>query len=222
MRVNKNDIICGLPAKILRDILRMYSVSVRSIDDELNRHGYINSTDIINDLVTDGYLEYDGDDTNRLTRTVKGGRVAAANFLKPMTRKGATTLMSDVVKRASEYSDLYPENPFELKLLTVFGSYTTDANELGDLDLIADVHPKAEWDWLGSDACFDETKDQIYYFNELYAPVSLSYFAAFDYPATHIKRFLQKRNCRVSFCSRSSFEQFENCEQHKTQMMWAA
>jgi hypothetical protein len=91
-------------------------------------------------LADAGFLErqvrqWDGESHVEWATTVRGGALANASFLKPMTRGKAQWLLEGVLERASTYN-ADPVKPMWVDRIAVFGSFLdSDAIDFGDLDL---------------------------------------------------------------------------------------
>src|SRR5680860_194740 len=91
-------------------------------------------------LAAAGFLErrvrqWDGESHVEWATTVRGGALANASFLKPMTREKAQWLLDGVLERATTYN-ADPAKPIWLARIAVFGSFLdVDAVDFGDLDL---------------------------------------------------------------------------------------
>jgi hypothetical protein len=100
-----------------------------------------NEADELLDRLADaGFLErqvrhWDGESHVEWATTVRGGALANASFLKPMTREKAQWLLDGVLGRASTYN-ADPAKPIWVQRIAVFGSFLDpDAVDFGDLDL---------------------------------------------------------------------------------------
>jgi hypothetical protein len=91
-------------------------------------------------LAEAGFLErqvrqWDGESHVEWATTVRGGALANASFLKPMTREKAQWLLEGVLERASTYN-ADPAKPTWVERIAIFGSFLDrDAADFGDLDL---------------------------------------------------------------------------------------
>jgi hypothetical protein len=92
-------------------------------------------------LTGDGYLEQRvswpgpaGKTEPEWRTTISGNALAMASFLNPISRAKARSLLNGVLERAAQYN-VDPGKPYIVTELRVFGSYVTDSETLGDLDL---------------------------------------------------------------------------------------
>jgi hypothetical protein len=96
--------------------------------------------ELLSRLAEAGFLErrvqhWDGIDHVEWATTVRGGALANASFLKPMTRDKAQSLLQGVLARANSYN-ADPTKPMWVQRIAVFGSFLDrDAVDFGDLDL---------------------------------------------------------------------------------------
>ncbi|WJL97053.1 hypothetical protein QSU92_07780 [Microbacterium sp. ET2] len=140
MRVQKSDIIGGLPASIARDVVRRYRLVERTAASAAS---YLEGLDIdaetaVQGLAAEGFLEpVASHNDNRMwwTTTLKGNALSMASFGKPIKRATAERLLSGVIERAKTYN-ADPQRIRFIERLRVFGSYLDpDVQELGDIDL---------------------------------------------------------------------------------------
>ena len=87
-----------------------------------------------------GFLErsdtaWRGEPCTAWATTVRGGALANASFLKPMSRRQAEMLLAGVLDRARSYNE-DPAKPMWVDRIAVFGSLLDDeATDFGDIDL---------------------------------------------------------------------------------------
>lgn len=130
--MNWEETVAGLPMLIVRDCLKKTrgAVSREYIADILTDQ--FNTNGLIKELLARGWIEQVDD--NLFANTVEGNAVAQAKKLKPISRKNADELLRGVVDAVDEInsSSLYA---YKISKLAVFGSYLSDCEDLGDLDL---------------------------------------------------------------------------------------
>ncbi len=140
MRVSKDDVICGVPAPIARELMRHYdharpaeiACDVLGIDQAAARNQ-------LNAFETAGYLKRDGCESPAngawwLT-TISGHALAQASFGKPISRVTARRHLVRVVERARAYN-ADAGRLLSIGEIAVFGSYLDPAAGYpGDLDL---------------------------------------------------------------------------------------
>ena len=100
-------------------------------------------------LAADGFLEripttWNGQPDIEWTTTTRGGALANASFLKPITRERARLLLDGVIARATDYN-ADPDKPMWVDQVSVFGSFLDpDAVDFGDLDVHAVFSHRSE------------------------------------------------------------------------------
>jgi hypothetical protein len=96
-------------------------------------------------LIANGYLEPHKPeykwDTREFELSRKGRQLAAANLVKRFDRAKADQEIADLIARANEIN-ARDELVFYVRKITVFGSYLTDSNDLGDIDLVVQTWPR--------------------------------------------------------------------------------
>jgi hypothetical protein len=140
MRVSKTDAIAGLPAELARAIVRKFrgrQMVADAVADLLEGTGY-GLAAVFDALEASGYMEkarvdIDGDvwwDT-----TIQGNALAMASFGKPISRRTADRLVSELLERARGYN-ADPGKPMFINTLRVFGSYLSpEIDPIGDIDV---------------------------------------------------------------------------------------
>ena len=129
----------GLPAAAARDVLKLYSgrdCSASFAETALARHGIETPpAEVIAALAAAGFLKAVDGDQDWWTTTISGNALGMASFGKPITRKTADRLLTELIQRARDYN-ANPAKPMYVGSLTVFGSYLDDTvDPLGDLDV---------------------------------------------------------------------------------------
>lgn len=143
MRISRDQVICGVPAFDLRAAFKVLSYGwTSSALEDLLKVTPAEAQSILAELVEAGYVEPEGGQRFRLT--LQGGALAAANALKPISRKRAEELVTEVAQRASEINEDEQEL-YRVSKLWVFGSYLSNAPELGDVDIAFQLDRKDSW-----------------------------------------------------------------------------
>lgn len=146
MRISRDQVICRVPAFDLRAAFKQLSGGW-SPSTLGNLLGVAPSEvePILADLLEAGFVEPDfeieGDQRFRLT--IKGGALAAASALKPITRRRADELVEGIIQRAQEINADKGEL-YRIAHLWAFGSYVTNAETLGDVDIAVELERKDE------------------------------------------------------------------------------
>jgi len=146
MRISRHQVICGVPAFDLRAAFRRLSYGWTALDlAGLLKASEEEAEEILGALVAEGFAEPDllfGGQYFRLT--LRGGALAEASALKPVQRRKADELVAEAVERAKQIN-ADDRELYQVSRLWVFGSYLTDAEELGDVDLAFELSRKGEW-----------------------------------------------------------------------------
>ena len=140
MRVAKSDVIAGLPAELARAVVRRFrgrEMVAEAVADLLEDTGFDPGA-VLAQLEAVGYVEKIQVDHRGDTwwdTTIQGNALAMASFGKPISRKTADRLVSELFERARAYN-ADPAKPLFLNSLRVFGSYlNADIDPLGDVDI---------------------------------------------------------------------------------------
>jgi hypothetical protein len=199
MKLDANDQVCGFAAKELRDFFRR-SDCVTS--QELTRHFGLNESaakDRLTQLVSEGLIEPEkgrGNTPTVYVKTTKGNAIANVSFGPRMSRAKADSLLKDICARAEEVN-LSDSFIHRVEKIWVFGSYTTEAPDLGDLDLVVEDRFKAE---LG---------DRNEVLADYIANSGRQLRGILDrlaYPTQEVLRHLKKRSRHISFHDKSQLE----------------
>jgi predicted nucleotidyltransferase len=155
MRVSGNDTLAGIPLIDIRNFLRRYrgghcDITVSGIEGELGVARQ-QAELILQAMAEAGYVEpeseTDGNDASRsYTITKSGSRLCATRFVKRITRAKADALVKQMLERIAEIN-ARDELVFRIKRVRAFGSYVSNAPELGDIDLAVELeqrHPERD------------------------------------------------------------------------------
>lgn len=146
MRLQKTDVICGIGAKELRDFMNGDKVMMADDLASAFSMSLVAAKEKLNELAEAGYVEFkrtlpDGRELFR--RTTQGNALSKANLGKPINRKKAEALLQGVLERVAEINSS-PAFIHFVDRVSVFGSYLSEALELGDIDLIVEDSFKSE------------------------------------------------------------------------------
>lgn len=137
LRISRDQTICGVPAFDLRAAFKRLNGTLL-VDDlaHLLKIADEEAEVVLSALVAEGYVEKDrllgGEQLFRLT--FKGGALALATALKPISRQRADELVDGLIKRAAAINN-DPDEIYKVGRLLAFGSYVSQATELGDVDI---------------------------------------------------------------------------------------
>ena len=148
-------------------------------------------------LLAEDYLEPNEpeypNDKRRYQLSQKGRQTAAANLTKRFDRAKADKEIAELILRANEIN-ARDELVFYVHKITAFGSYLTDRNDLGDIDLVVELAPRRE---KHTDECHYRGKN---------SGKQLDFFARLNYGDREVLQILRARKARLSFCTRPTFE----------------
>jgi len=119
--------------------------------------------------------------------TDKGHAVGMKTLVPRMSRAKAEALLKGALERIGNVN-ADPELLYWVTEARVFGSYLTDADDLGDLDLAIKLERKQiEGDWVK--ACHDVADK---------SGKALNFFQRLTYPETEVRRRIKNRSPRIS------------------------
>lgn len=157
MRINRNEMIAGQPIKVARDLAKAigdHQIEVAFITRRLalnledsrerraNRHNpnrqlVRQARALAGEMMARGWLK-EVNDRRFLGHwyecTNEGTRLGLASMLKPIPRAKAEKIVAGLIERAHAVNST-PELIYSVKRLRVFGSYITQAEDLGDIDI---------------------------------------------------------------------------------------
>ena len=146
MNIDSKSTVCGLPALELRKLL--LSIKSSSFDLKVIRNKLkFNSKKaqvIIDNLLVSGYIEKDMERKAKIQRyiiTLKGSAFALASAAKPYKRVTVDKAYKALMERVEEInsSDQFLH---EVTKVTIFGSYLSNSEYLGDLDVVIEIAKK--------------------------------------------------------------------------------
>lgn len=146
-------------------------------------------------LIAAGYLE-EADELGGHPVSQKGRQLARAKFLKRMTRAQAAELLEGILARAREINSR-PELTHYVSELHVFGSYLTDAPDLGDLDLIVKLERKDD----DGHVAVERSKARARASGK-----KLSFFEELTYGEGEVNQLLKARKGRISLHHEIDFD----------------
>ena len=143
MKLNSNDLICGVKAKIIRDFFTKHE-QIQDPDSPhatnftmLGLHTQKDTRLFIEKLENEGYYAKKTTHNKDIywERENKALGITNVKFIKRITRVKADKILSDFIERIKQLK----EDPYYISHVTearVFGSYLDDqAGDLGDIDL---------------------------------------------------------------------------------------
>ena len=146
MKVEKNRTIGGAPLIKVRDLLRYMGAGAGGSGRVMTRKEIADRVrfDIAGELVREGLLAICKDKQDRgpwYEGTDAAVRLANALMIKRITRGKADHYVAELLQRADDIN-ANPDLLYRVKRITAFGSYITDAADLGDIDIAVELENK--------------------------------------------------------------------------------
>jgi hypothetical protein len=149
-------------------------------------------------LLAEGYLEPNEPEHSRDTRkhqlSRKARQTAAANLTGRFSRAKADKEVADLIARANEIN-MRDELVFYVHKITAFGSYLTESDDLGDIDLVVDVAVRRR------DTHTDESRYRADNSGKCF-----DFSSKLTYGRYEVTQLLRARKARLSFCSPPDFK----------------
>ena len=150
-------------------------------------------------LLVEGYLEpHEPEhkfDKAKYQTSEKGRRLVAANLTPRFDRARADSEVAALIARAKEIN-ARDELVFFVHKITAFGSYLTNSNDLGDIDLVVELAPRR----LGK-----KHTDESHY-RARNSGKTLDFMASLTYGSSEVVQLLRARKPRLSFNVQSTLE----------------
>lgn len=150
MKLHKDELVCGQPARVVRDVIDQISqcgFQLNQTFDFYHRAGLsiVDMHQLIRALYEQGYLEsmdFEGED--HVVVSELGQRVLNTSFIPRMKRATVERLVQLLIERAAE-TELYTCFYFRVNKLWLFGSYLDEtADDFGDLDVVFHLSESTE------------------------------------------------------------------------------
>ena len=148
MQIDPKEILFGQPILKIREVVRQAmkgrlwgnskaEVAIRVA--KVLKQPDVVAKQLIEQLIEDDYLILTKEKLSdicqyELTETEKGRRFGIANASKPISRQKATKLLNELIERAKSINE-NGELIYFVESIKVFGSYLSDKETLGDLDV---------------------------------------------------------------------------------------
>lgn len=204
MRIQSSDHIAGQPALTIRKLMqhgREYGpgTSGNSLSFIAEVVGIDLSTAklLFQELCEQGFIEPTGlhpggnGGENNWYTTIKGNALANASASKPISRQTADRLLEEFLSRVRQVND--GDYAYRVKQVIVFGSYLSDAELLGDVDLslvLDDRYHDATARKAGHDARIKAAQEAGRHFKD--------YMAMLFWPRQEVLLFLKHRSHALS------------------------
>ena len=140
---------------------------------------------LAHELIGEDGQESDGRMLYRVTD--KGHAVGMKTLVPRMSRDKAEASLKEALERIAKVN-ADPELLYWVTEARVFGSYLTDSDDLGDLDLAIKLEPRPVEDW--TKACLDAADRSGKSFG--------NYLARLTYPDTQVRKLIKGRSPRIS------------------------
>lgn len=145
--MNKNRIIAGVPARLVREFLRKIEkpFTTREAANFMTWRDTDGAAAFVGGLAACGYLE---GREGQWTVSAAGTALAKEKMVHQFTRVEADKALLGVVKRA-EQAVLWPDLGYYIENLYVLGEYLTNAEEISELTFAAGLAPMPDTDVNG-------------------------------------------------------------------------
>lgn len=150
MTINPQEQIGGVRLVCVRNFLRRWKRDMWSFE-ALQDHMELRSEDarsLLNALIREGYVEQESElGQVWYSVTSRGLRLAAASAARPISRRTADQKLAEFLCRV-EQVNATKQFAFTVEKVVMFGSYLSNAQKLGDIDLAVKLRPRHEDDVL--------------------------------------------------------------------------
>jgi hypothetical protein len=195
MKVERNSLIAGRPIRKVRDFLRWANTGCFRREGVVAQLGEPDATD---DLIAAGLIQEDGtqrDGVPRFEVTAAGVRLASTNLVPRITRAKADAVMEGFMQRVAEVN-ASSEVISRVAEVYIFGSYITDAPEVGDIDLSVKLERKIEEGWI-----------ELSHVRAVATGRRMAFIDSASYGDTEVMRILKARSRYLVFTSPSTLEE---------------
>ena len=196
MRLAKTDIIAGLDATTVRNLMRSLRNpgTVQYVQSRIP--GGIDAADTVTELKKLGYLRledraaYAGEDW--WVTTTLGNALAMASFAKPISRTTAERLLTGLLERTKAWN-ANPDRLISIDEVIVFGSYLDlTINRLGDVDIAVTL---SNWPEHQSHETFNK---RVRAYSRASGRTFSSFVDEMSWPATEAKQHLRNRSTALN------------------------
>jgi predicted nucleotidyltransferase len=202
MKIDSTKTIGGVPLIKVRDLLRYMGAGTMGGERTLTREAIARRVgrDIADELVGEGLLQFrekDRDGGPWYEITDAAPRLANVKMLKRINRSKADLYVAELLRRADDIN-ANAELLYRVKRITAFGSYITDAADLGDVDIAVELECK-----FPSGQRVEANKARARASGRL----NLSLFDELSFGEREVKRLLRGRNRYISLTNYDSLEE---------------
>lgn len=206
VEVNKLDTVAGIPLIGIRNFLRHYrngaSFTVAEVETELGVPR--TQAELVTRAMVDaGFAEPRAEQDRSASKsgysvTKLGSRLCVARFVKRITRARADDLVTQMLERVAEIN-ARDELVFRVKRVRAFGSYASEAPEVGDIDLAVD------WEQRHPDR---DIIEQLLARADASGKSLNTYMARLNYGEVEVDRLLKGRSPYISIQGANCPEKF--------------
>ncbi|MBO0759184.1 MAG: hypothetical protein J2P54_25365 [Bradyrhizobiaceae bacterium] len=196
MKIDKTETIGGKPLKYARDLLRKANQGPASGFPAK----FFDPPEVFEEMLKRGWIEQKADKLGTWYEVTElGNAIANVRLVKRIDRTTANKLVADLLDRVdginADEGCLY-----RITEIRAFGSYITDSDDLGDIDLILRIESKFEGKAF-SDACLKYAEKSGRRFN--------SYVARLTAAGVDLRRMVKDRSPYISLHEPSELEELE-------------
>jgi len=193
MRASDIDIPAGHTFRKVRDFLSRNSHPRVFDSGDVTAHFGV---DIAAALLAKGLIEtYEG----KFQVSPLGTRLAAKRLIRRIPRAKGEGMVADLLTRARSINES-PQLLCRISKITVFGSFVTDAEDLGDIDVSVEIKRKHVEGMRWTEAAVSRTEA---------SGRQLDYSEKLAYPEREVMLLLKNRNRYIQFCSPIMLEDFD-------------
>lgn len=176
MRIERKELIVGIPILKIRDYLRKFTSGYFSISnlEECFRLGSRQAHNLVRELLNKGYIEYHA---GKYRLSLKGRALCIARCVPPLNKEKADRIFQEFMQRVKEvnHDDFYL---YRVNKLLLFGSYQNPkSQDFGDIDIAYDLKQKVadikEFLWQ-NELLVEGAKQQGHHFPTLWSEISYS------------------------------------------------
>lgn len=193
MRLDRDEVIAGVPILAIRGLLRKLNWRIGLADvARVLTLDPAEARALVDELHLLGLIAPVNGEQDTWAPTPRGNALAGARALPPMTRKTAEALLEAFLRRVTE---LNTSNKYVYRVarVVVFGSYLSDSPTMNDLDLAVEFVPRETDPDRHFEACERHTQA---------ARAAGRRFSGFvdqlGWPEEEVRRFLKARSPRIS------------------------
>jgi DNA-binding MarR family transcriptional regulator len=215
MQIKAGQMIGGLEARTLRDLLRKSPGGFNQnwLKQEL-AIGKQSSTQVLRALQAEGYVEADLGRARRPDTWFKitdlGRRLIRASAAEPVKRSTARQAVASLMQRI-EAINRNPQYLYSITKAVVFGSFLTDTDRLGDVDVAIEIVPRIPLKGKWAQEFLEHARSSGRRFD--------SFDAELDWPRREVLLALKAKKRSISVHSWFSFTQMEKARDFRYEVL---